>query len=153
RTWMRAVLAGLIVLSVVLATFFFEWSTSSTQRDVADAVGEAGTCGGHPVTAPRELRGLWLTTVENMDWPSQPGLPEDAVKQEYLGWLDLMQRDHLNAVFVHIRPSGDAFWPSQYAPWSQWLTGKQDGSSPGWDPLQWMIEQTHARNIEFHAWF
>jgi uncharacterized lipoprotein YddW (UPF0748 family) len=153
RTVTRAVLAGLIVLAVVAATFFVQWSIGGTQRNIADAVGEAGTCGGRPITAPRELRGMWLTTVENIDWPSQPGLSEQTVKQEYLGWLDVMQKYHLNAIFVHIRPSGDAFWPSPYAPWSQWLTGKQDGSSPGWDPLQWMIEQTHARNIEFHAWF
>ena len=35
---------------------------------------------------------------------------------------------------MHVRPSGDAFWPSQYAPWSEWLTGKRDGSRPGLGP-------------------
>src|SRR5262245_32648738 len=153
RTRMLSVLAGLIVLLVVAATFLVEYGRTDTQREGSVADGDVGTCGGQPATAPRELRGMWLTTVYNIDWPSQPGLPEQQVKQEYLGWLDLAQKYHHNAIFVHIRPSGDAFWPSPYAPWSQWLTGKMDGSGPGWDPLQWIIEQTHARNIEFHAWF
>ncbi len=96
---------------------------------------------------------MWLTTVYNIDWPSRPGLDAQIVKAEFRGWLDLAQRLHHNAIYVHVRPSGDAFWPSQYAPWSEWLTGKRDGQSPGWDPLEWMVAETHARNLEFHAWF
>ncbi|MFI5913568.1 glycoside hydrolase family 10 protein [Dactylosporangium sp. NPDC051541] len=109
-------------------------------------------CGGAPLSAPRELRGVWITTVENIDWPSKPGLPADQIKQEYLGWLDLAQKLNLNAVFVHVRPSGDALWPSEYAPWSEWITGVR-GQGPGFDLMQWMIDETHRRNLEFHAWF
>lgn len=122
-------------------------------REPAVAMGEPGECGGRPVAAPRELRGMWLTTVYNIDWPSRPGLAAEAVRSEYRGWLDLAQRLNHNAIFVHVRPSGDALWPSQYAPWSEWLTGRRDGASPGWDPLEWMVAETHARNLEFHAWF
>ena len=115
--------------------------------------GPAGQCGSVPVTATRQLRGMWLTTVMNIDFPSRPGLPEAQVKGEYLKWLDLAVAQHHNAIFVHVRPSGDAFWPSSYAPWSEWLTGKRDGQSPGWDPLAFMVSEAHARNLEFHAWF
>jgi uncharacterized lipoprotein YddW (UPF0748 family) len=111
------------------------------------------TCGGRETTAPRQLRGMWLTTVSNRDWPSKPGLDEATVKAEYKGWLDLAQKMNHNAIFVHVRPSGDSFWPSQYAPWSHWLTGRTDGQSPGWDPMAFMVAETHARNLEFHAWF
>ncbi|WP_260725473.1 glycoside hydrolase family 10 protein [Dactylosporangium roseum] len=109
-------------------------------------------CDGAPLTAPRELRGIWITTVDNIDWPSRRGLPDDQIKAEYLGWLDLARQRNLNAVFVHVRPSGDALWPSQYAPWSEWITGVR-GKAPGFDLMKWMIDETHARNIEFHAWF
>ncbi|GAA0444899.1 glycosyl hydrolase [Actinoplanes capillaceus] len=119
----------------------------------APAQVEAGRCGTLPVSAPRELRGMWLTTVYNIDFPSRPGLPQDQVKAEYLKWLDLAVAKHHNAIFVHVRPSGDAFWPSAYAPWSNWLTGKLDGSDPGWDPMAFMVGEAHARNLEFHAWF
>ncbi|HWS37840.1 MAG TPA: family 10 glycosylhydrolase [Actinoplanes sp.] len=114
---------------------------------------QAGMCGTVPVKAARELRGMWLTTVYNIDWPSRPGLPEATVKSEYLKWLDLAVAQRHNAIFVHVRPSGDAFWKSDYAPWSNWLTGKFDDTDPGWDPMQFMVDEAHARNLEFHAWF
>jgi uncharacterized lipoprotein YddW (UPF0748 family) len=60
----------------------------------------------------------------------------------------------MNAVFVQVRPAGDAFYPSELVPWSQYLSGKQGvPPSPYYDPLEFMIEETHARNMEFHAWF
>jgi uncharacterized lipoprotein YddW (UPF0748 family) len=156
-SWQRPARRPLIGFVLVVACFLAGATVvlvrvlKPTTPEVASM--PVATCDGRPVTAPREVRGVWLTTVYNIDWPSKPGLPEAKVKAEYLGWLDLIQRRHFNAVYVHVRPSGDALWPSQYAPWSEWLTGRRDGLGPGWDPLAWMVEQTHARNIEFHAWF
>ena len=57
----------------------------------------------------------------------------------------------MNAVVVQIKPTADAFYPSNYGPWSEYITGTQ-GKDPGYDPLAFMIEETHKRNIEFHAW-
>jgi len=147
-----AVLSVVAVLVTVIAVRF-------TGPGAPDAAGPppgpavVGSCAGQPLQAPRELRGMWLTTVYNIDWPSKPGLDEATVKAEYNGWLDLAERRHFNAIFVHIRPSGDALWPSTFAPWSEWLTGQRDGVGPGWDPLEFMVAATHARNLEFHAWF
>jgi uncharacterized lipoprotein YddW (UPF0748 family) len=112
-----------------------------------------GRCGTVPAQATRELRGMWLTTVNNIDFPSRPGLTPAQVQAEYRGWLDLARAQGHNAIFVHVRPSGDAFWPSAYAPWSEWLTGRRDNRSPGWDPLAFMVAEAHKRNLEFHAWF
>src|ERR1044071_2509505 len=61
----------------------------------------ARTCAGHQTEAARELRGVWLTTVNNIDFPSKRGLSEAKVKEEYLAWLDLFQRLNFNAIFVH----------------------------------------------------
>ena len=58
----------------------------------------------------------------------------------------------MNAVFVQVKPTGDAFYPSKYSPWSEYLTGSQ-GTNPGYDPLKFMIDEAHKRGIEFHAWF
>ncbi|GAA0569050.1 family 10 glycosylhydrolase [Paractinoplanes ferrugineus] len=113
----------------------------------------AGKCGGVPMTATRQTRGFWLTTVMNIDFPSRPGLSQAQVKAEYDRWLDLAVAQNHNAIFVHVRPSGDAVWPSEFAPWTEWLTGRRDNSSPGWDPMAYMVERAHARNLEFHAWF
>jgi uncharacterized lipoprotein YddW (UPF0748 family) len=95
---------------------------------------------------------MWIASVANIDWPSQPGLSAAAQQAEFRGWLDLAVQKKMNAVVVQIRPTADAFWQSPYEPWSQYLTGAQ-GQSPGYDPMAFMVNEAHARNLEFHAWF
>ena len=100
-----------------------------------------------------EFRAAWIATVDNIDWPSRKGLSSDSQKVEYLRLLDMHQRNGLNAVIVQIRPATDAMYPSQYEPWSEWLTGKQGKPPvPYYDPLQFMIDEAHKRGLEFHAW-
>jgi uncharacterized lipoprotein YddW (UPF0748 family) len=111
-----------------------------------------GACAPDPAAPKQQLRGVWITTVSNIDWPSRTGLSPASAQAEYLRWLDLAVRLRLNAVFVQIRPGGDAFWPSRYEPWSRYLTGVP-GRDPGWDPLAFMITEAHRRNLQFHAWF
>jgi uncharacterized lipoprotein YddW (UPF0748 family) len=100
-----------------------------------------------------EFRAAWVATVDNIDWPSRGNY--DPVKQraEYIELLDMHKRNGLNAVIVQVRPATDAFYPSEYEPWSEFLTGKQGRApSPYYDPLQFMIEEAHKRGMEFHAW-
>jgi len=106
------------------------------------------------ITKPKyEFRAAWIASVENIDWPSKKGLPADSQKAEFIRQLDMHKRNGLNAVVVQIRPAADAFYPSPYEPWSEWLTGVQGKPpSPWYDPLQFMIEETHRRGMEFHAW-
>src|SRR5256714_2626561 len=100
-----------------------------------------------------EFRAAWVATVDNIDWPSRKGLSSDSQKVEYLRLLEMHQRNGLNAVIVQIRPATDAMYPSQYEPWSEWLTGTQGKPpTPYYDPLQFMIDEAHRRGLEFHAW-
>ncbi|MCX5522934.1 family 10 glycosylhydrolase [Streptomyces bobili] len=107
--------------------------------------------GGHG-RAPAPMRGVWLATVANRDWPSRPGLTAAQQRSELLAWLDLAVRDRLNTVIFQVRPTADALWPSPYEPWSQVLTGTQ-GKAPGWDPLGTAVTEAHARGLQLHAWF
>jgi uncharacterized lipoprotein YddW (UPF0748 family) len=100
----------------------------------------------------RELRAAWIATVYNINWPSSTGLPVTAMQDELLAFLDMAVDHNLNALIVQIRPEGDALYASDLEPWSRWLTGAQ-GADPGFDPLDFMLEQAHARGIEIHAWF
>ncbi|MDX2540835.1 glycoside hydrolase family 10 protein [Streptomyces sp. WI04-05B] len=102
--------------------------------------------------ATRELRGMWLATVTNRDWPSRQGLSASQQRAELITHLDTAVSRRLNAVFLQVRPTADALWPSPYEPWSQVLTGTQ-GKDPGWDPLGTAVEEAHARGLELHAWF
>jgi uncharacterized lipoprotein YddW (UPF0748 family) len=100
-----------------------------------------------------EFRGVWIATVDNIDWPNAGVTNSDQQKADFRALLDLHQRNGINAVVVQVRPSADAFYPSQYEPWSQWLTGVQGQPPvPYYDPLQFMIEEAHKRGMEFHAW-
>ncbi|MCC2547163.1 family 10 glycosylhydrolase [Hymenobacter sp. BT175] len=106
------------------------------------------------VPPKRELRGVWIATVENIDWPSSRTLTPEQQRREYRRMLDVQQRNGINAVFVQVRPAADAFYQSDLEPWSKWLTGTQGKApSPYYDPLVFMIDEAHARGMEFHAWF
>ncbi|TVX95344.1 family 10 glycosylhydrolase [Cohnella terricola] len=99
------------------------------------------------------LRGAWVSTVYNLDWPSDKSYGKsEQQKQDYIQMLDDLQGMGMNAVFVQVRPSADSFYPSALVPWSKYLQGKQ-GAEPDYDPLAFMIEETHKRGMEFHAWF
>ncbi|WP_017613429.1 glycoside hydrolase family 10 protein [Nocardiopsis salina] len=100
----------------------------------------------------RDMRGAWLTTVRNIDWPSEPGLSEQEQKEELDAWLDDAVDMNLNSVFLHARPTADAVYDSDMEPWARYLTGEQ-GGDPGYDPLEYAVEQAHERGLEMHAWF
>ena len=98
----------------------------------------------------KELRGVWVATVYGLDWP-QGKYTEAAQKQFYKDYLDKFVETNINAVFVQIRGKADAFYDSPYEPWTVELTGTANGD-PGYDVLQFLIDETHARGLEFHAW-
>lgn len=101
----------------------------------------------------KEMRGAWISTVWNLDWPTVGSRNNEAQqKQEFITLLDKLQATGLNSVIVQVRPKGDALYNSSLNPWSDILTGTQ-GKNPGYDPLAFMIEETHKRGMEFHAWF
>ncbi|MEU9884530.1 family 10 glycosylhydrolase [Sphaerisporangium sp. NPDC051011] len=127
-------------------------SVSATAPAVSVSPTTSAACATDPATPKRQLRAMWIASVANIDWPSRTGLTAAAQQSEFRAWLDLAVRDRMNAVVVQVRPTADAFWPSPYEPWSEWLTGTQ-GTNPGYDPLAFMVAEAHARDLEFHAWF
>lgn len=106
----------------------------------------------YSINKEEEFRGVWVSTVFNLDFPSKKAMSQKEYKKEYIKLLDDLEALNINSVIFQIRPKGDTFYKSDINPWSEFLTGKE-GKSPGWDPLEWMIEETHNRNMEFQAWF
>jgi uncharacterized lipoprotein YddW (UPF0748 family) len=99
-----------------------------------------------------EFRGAWVATVYNIDWPSKPGLSAAQQQAELRSMLDRAKAIGLNAILFQVRPAADALYSSKIEPWSQFLSGSQ-GSSPGYDPLEFAISEAHQRGLELHAWF
>ncbi|APU14966.1 MULTISPECIES: glycoside hydrolase family 10 protein [Actinoalloteichus] len=141
-----------VALATAVGLLCSALTVSSASAGTARVDGSTGpSADGEPRQA-EQLRGAWVSSVSNIDWPSGAGLSPAAQQQEYVDLLDELVDLRLNAVFVQIRPTADAFWPSPHEPWSQWLTGTQ-GVDPGYDPLAFLVEEAHARGLEFHAWF
>jgi uncharacterized lipoprotein YddW (UPF0748 family) len=100
-----------------------------------------------------EFRAVWIATVANIDWPKSNIDAVEKQKADFIEILDTYKKMNYNAVIVQIRSAGDAFYPTDLAPWSRYLTGKEGKApSPYFDPLEWMITEAHARGFEFHAW-
>lgn len=102
----------------------------------------------------REMRGAWIATVANIDWPSNKNSKSEVQKQEMILLLDSLRNNGINAVIFQCRPTSDALYKSEIEPWSEWLTGVQGKapSDPLFDPLQFVIEESHKRCMEVHAW-
>ncbi len=102
-------------------------------------------------TVPREFRAAWVATVDNIDWPSKRGLSADLQRAEMIRILDRAAALKLNAIVFQVRPAADALYRSKLEPWSEYLTGRQ-GKNPGYDPLDFAVEQAHKRGLELHVW-
>lgn len=101
----------------------------------------------------RETRAVWIATVGNIDWPSKRGLSAQQQQQEYIQHLNFLKQTGFNTVITQVRPAADALYESEIEPWSTYLSGKQGQPPfPKYDPLTFMIDETHKRNMEFHAW-
>ena len=108
----------------------------------------------HIVPQKYEYRAVWLTTIENLDWPKTlVKSPSDIEKQknELIVLLDSLKELNVNTVLLQTRVRGDLIYPSRIEPFSHVLTGVS-GRNPGYDPLAFAIEECHKRGMQLHAW-
>ena len=110
--------------------------------------------GSGPKSVAREFRGVWVATVENIDWPSKRGLPVEKQKEEFIAILDKCVELNINAVVFQIRTQADALYDSKLEPWSEFLNGKMgQAPEPYYDPLKFAVEEAHKRGLQLHVWF
>jgi len=99
----------------------------------------------------REMRGLWIATVANIDWPSKRTLTAEQQRAELIDIFDRAVDAGFNTIVMQVRPASDAVYRSDLEPWAALLTGTQ-GTDPGYDPLEFAVAEAHARGLELHAW-
>lgn len=102
----------------------------------------------------REMRSAWIATVFNIDWPETKGTDAatvEAQKAQLRAYLDAAKKANLNTVYLQVRSMADAMYNSSYEPWSSYLTGSR-GTDPGWDPLAYAVQESHARGLRIEAW-
>ncbi|MHB2057532.1 glycoside hydrolase family 10 protein [Pantoea dispersa] len=111
-----------------------------------------------PAAQTEPVRGVWLTTVSRLDWPpissvtASPALRIRQQQQALTAKLDKLHSLGINTVFFQVKPDGTALWHSRILPWSDTLTGNI-GQDPGYDPLQFILDEAHKRGMKVHAWF
>ncbi|MBZ6389001.1 MAG: glycoside hydrolase family 10 protein [Pantoea dispersa] len=111
-----------------------------------------------PAAQTEPVRGVWLTTVSRLDWPpissvtASPALRIRQQQQALTAKLDKLHSLGINTVFFQVKPDGTALWRSRILPWSDTLTGNI-GQDPGYDPLQFILDEAHKRGMKVHAWF
>ncbi|HEU4628295.1 MAG TPA: family 10 glycosylhydrolase [Gemmatimonadaceae bacterium] len=129
-------------------------ATPSLAAPAARPVRPADSLDDRLPEVPREFRGVWVASVGNIDWPSEPGLSTQQQQMELLAILDRAVALHLNAVILQVRPAADALYASPYEPWSEYLTGVMgQAPEPYYDPLAFAVAEAHRRGLELHAWF
>ena len=106
-----------------------------------------------PTVSPkRELRGVWISTHLSLDWPNRTQTPVQQ-RAALAAILDHNVATGMNAAFLQVRSQSDALYPSDLEPWSYYLTNNQGSApAPAWDPLQFAIDESRKRGLEFHAW-
>ena len=101
-----------------------------------------------------EVRAVWLTTIGGIDWPhsyAPSSYSAEKQKKELTDILDRLQQAKINTVLIQTRVRGTMIYPSAYEPWDGCLSGFP-GRSPGYDALQFAIDECHKRGMELHAW-
>ncbi|WP_300598307.1 family 10 glycosylhydrolase [Niabella sp.] len=130
----------------IIAAFILGFNACKKDNDNVDIEPQADV-----FTIPKkEMRAVWVTTAWGLDWP-QDQYNMATQKQQYIDYLNRFKQLNMNAVFVQIKGMGDAFYNSPYEPWSAAITGTR-GKDPGYDVLKFMLDEAHARGMEFHAW-
>ncbi len=100
----------------------------------------------------RELRGVWISTHVSLDWPNRTQTPTQQ-RAALIGILNHNKATGMNAAYFQVRSQADAMYPSALEPWSYYLTNNQGTPpSPLWDPMEFAIDESHNRGMEFHAW-
>lgn len=125
--------------SLLLAAAF---AVMGVMTSLAGPAGDSGTA-----VQSGELRGVWISYLDWNKWPKDYSGFKNAVDST----MDISVQNGMNAVFVQVRPDGDAMYPSKYFPWSKFASGQQ-GKDPGYDPLAYVVQSAHQRGLKIHAW-
>ena len=101
-----------------------------------------------------EVRAVWLTTLGGLDWPknyAHDGMGIQRQQEDLCRMLDQLKAINVNTVLFQTRVRATTAYPSDLEPWEGSFSGVP-GKTPGYDVLQFAIDECHRRGMEIHAW-
>ncbi len=123
--------------------YFIDEETQNIPADITE----------HIIDPSAEIRGVWIATVNNINFPSKPALSANELKGEIDNIISTCKEYGLNAIYFQARPLADAFYESEIFPVSEYLTGEQGkGATHGFDVLDYLVREGHKNGIKIHAW-
>lgn len=100
-----------------------------------------------------EMRGIWIATVNNINFPSKQGLSAESLKKELDEIVDFSSQNGFNAILFQVRPCADALYKSDIFPASRFVSGVAgEEADGGFDCLAYIVKAAHAHGIAVHAW-
>lgn len=96
-----------------------------------------------------EQKAVWISYIDLQ--PMLLGKTEQQFTDNISDAYKKIKELGCNTVYVHARSFGDAYYKSEYYPYSKDITGNM-GETPDFDPLEIMVEQAHGQGLSFHAW-
>lgn len=149
----RAAAAFLLLLSLMLSSCLFA-QTGAVQYLPGAMTDETSSEATEGLLNPdAEVRGMWIATVYNINYPSKPGLSEAELRAEIDDIVSTCKQTGVNAIYFQVRPSSDALYASELFPQSAYVSGTQgEAADGGFDSLAYMIEAAHTAHINVHAW-
>lgn len=135
-----------VALVVLLGVFFFLFGKINTNGAFAeDDIDRTDV-------SLLEMRGMWIASTKNIDYPSETGLSVKKLKSEL---DDLVENAHelgINTLFFQVRPTCDALYASDIFPQSRYVSGIQGKPVSDFDSLGYLLERAALYNIDVHAW-
>lgn len=148
KRWLSATALAVAIIFIVwtiAASLVSVWAADSSSKAAAASASANGNA--------EDMRGIWVSTVSNLDYPSKQTTDATVLKAEADQILDNVKAMNMNTVFLQVRPCGDALYKSSIFPWSSYISGTQGvAPSDGFDPLAYWVSAAHARGLELHAW-
>ena len=142
-------------VSIILGSHFAQITFADDDKEITDTLKNqnvSDNSSGYDYEN-QEMRGVWIASVININYPSKPGLSEKELKAELDDIVENTIDAGLNSIFFQVRPCADALYPSEIFPYSKYLTGTQ-GQEPenGFDSLAYLLEKAGEYGLDVHAW-
>ncbi len=158
--------AGLVLLFLVLGFLAASsWSGRGGQQFIvaADIDPEYLPLPGSQVDQPAEAPAVEPAGAQTPPSVEQASIPSVEARALWVPRWSYSTKSHVqtivnkaasanfNILLFQVRGNGDAYYSSVYEPWADRLTGTL-GRYPGWDPLQFAIEEAHSAGLQLHAY-